>query len=130
MKHHRVWRAIGWLAAILAFVSVAYPTMVRPWQQRWGATREEIARRMAGDDDVKYPVEVITRAVTVGARPKQIWPWLLQMGNQRGGLYSYDWIDLMIGALQAPTVDHILPQFQDLRVGDVVPYAVGTPPCG
>jgi hypothetical protein len=127
MKHHRVWRAIGWLAAILAFVSVAYPLMVRPWQQRWGATREEIARRMAGDDDVKDPVEVTTRAVTLAARPEQIWPWLLQMGNQRGGLYSYDWIDLMIGALQAPSVDHVLPQFQDLRVGDVVPYAVGTP---
>jgi hypothetical protein len=127
MQPRRVRRAIWWSAAILVLSSVAYPLMVRPWHQRWGATQEESGRPMAGDDAVKRPTEVTTRAVTVAARPEHIWPWLMQLGNRRGGLYSYDWIDLLIGALQSPSVDDVLPQFQDLRVGDVVPYAVGTP---
>ena len=126
MKSRRLRRATWWSAAILALSSVVYPLAVRPWHQRWGATQEEVARRMAGDDDVKRPIEVTTRAVTVAARPEHIWPWLMQLGNRRGGLYSYDWIDLIIGPLQSASVDHVLPQFQDLRVGDVVPYADGT----
>jgi hypothetical protein len=48
------------------------------------------------------------------------------MGNNRGGLYSYDWIDLLIGALDQPSVDRVLPEFQDLQVGDVMPYAKGS----
>lgn len=113
--------------AILALAGVIYPLVVRPWLRRWGATGEEVVRQMPGDDMARHPVEMTTRAVTVWARPEYIWPWLVQIGNLRGGLYSYDWIDLMIGALQAPSVDRILPQFQDLRVGATVPYAVGTP---
>ena len=123
----RSWAVARWVAAILALAGVTYPFVVRPWHRRWGATDEEVVRQMPGDDIARHPVEATTRAVTVWARPEHIWPWLTQIGNLRGGLYSYDWIDLMIGALQAPSVGQILPQFQDLRVGDMVPYAVGTP---
>ena len=120
MKSRRLRRATWWSAAILALSSVVYPLAVRPWHQRWGATQEEVARRMAGDDDVKRPIEVTTRAVTVAARPEHIWPWLMQLGNRRGGLYSYDWIDLIIGPLQSASVDHVLPQFQDLQLAERV----------
>lgn len=116
-----------WGAAVVALAGAVYTVVVRPWHQRWGATGEEVVRPMPGDDIAQHPVEATTRAVTISARPEHIWPWLMQIGNRRGGLYSYDWIDLMLGALQAPSVDRILPQFQDLRLGDIVPYAVGTP---
>ena len=84
MKSRRLRRATWWSAAILALSSVVYPLAVRPWHQRWGATQEEVARRMAGDDDVKRPIEVTTRAVPVAARPEHIWPWLMQARKSKG----------------------------------------------
>jgi len=68
------------LAALAAFAAVTYLRFIRPWQLRWGATDEEVARAMSGDEVVKSPTFNATRGVTVQARPEEIWPWLLQMG--------------------------------------------------
>jgi hypothetical protein len=74
---------------------------------------------------VRDPHTVSTRAVSISARPEQIWPWLVQMGAGRGGLYSYDWLDRLFGYIDATSSDDILPQFQDLDVGDVIPLGSG-----
>lgn len=113
-------------AAALFGLAVAYPTVIAPWQRHLGATPEEIARSMPGDGLVAHPLEVTTRAVTVNTGPEHVWPWLVQMGNNRGGLYSYDWIDLLIGALERRSVDQVLPEFQNPQVGDTLPYARGS----
>jgi hypothetical protein len=96
-----------------------------PWH-RWGATREEATRPMPGDDEVKRPMQVTTRAVTINASASDIWPWLIQMGYRRGGMYSYDWIDRRLGILDAPSADRIIPELQHLEVGDIIP--MGKPP--
>jgi hypothetical protein len=70
-----------------------YLFWIRPWHLRWGATDAEVERAMPGDDELENPTHVATRAVTIRARPAEIWPWLVQMGYQRGGMYTYDWID-------------------------------------
>lgn len=88
---------------------------------RWGATDEEVARPMPGDDLVPDPVHVSTRAIAVRARPGEIWPWLAQMGKGRGGLYSIDALDRLFGILDAPSADRILPQWQDIHAGHVIP---------
>jgi hypothetical protein len=64
-------------------------------------------------------------AVTVDARPEHIWPWLVQIGYQRGGLYSYDWLDRLFGYLDRPSATRILPEFQHLAVGDHIPVGRG-----
>jgi hypothetical protein len=64
-------------------------------------------------------------AVTVDARPEHIWPWLVQIGYQRGGLYSYDWLDRLFGFLDRPSAIRILPEFQNLAVGDRIPMGQG-----
>src|SRR6187402_2887484 len=66
-----------------------------------------------------------TMAVIVNARPDDIWPWLVQMGYQRGGLYSYDWLDRLFGFLDRPSATRILPEFQHLAVGDTIPLGQG-----
>jgi hypothetical protein len=99
--------------------------MSGPWR-KWGATEEEAKRLMPGDDEVKQPIQFTTRAVTVKARAADIWPWLVQMGYQRGGMYSYDRIDRILGILDRPSADRIIPEFQHLKVGDVIP--MGKPP--
>jgi hypothetical protein len=67
------------------------------------------------------PDYTATLAITIDARPEEIWPWLAQMGYQRGGLYSYDWLDRLFGYLDAPSVERVLPRFQRLAAGDLIP---------
>ncbi len=123
----RLVSVIAALVGVGGVVLIAYPFVLRPWQQHWGATAEEQARPMAGDDVLPPPnLEVTTRAVTVNAPPEDIWPWLVQMGYRRGGLYSYDRLDIRFGALDRPSVNQVLPQYQNLKEGDLLPYAKGT----
>ncbi len=105
--------------------SAVYLLWIRPWHLRWGATDAEVERAMPGNDEIKNPMHVATRAVTIKARPDEIWPWLVQMGYRRGGMYSYDWIDRLLGILDRPSADRILPEFQHLEVGDVIPMGSG-----
>jgi hypothetical protein len=97
----------------------AYYLLVRRWHARWGATDEEVEREMPGDDLVEGARDVTT--------PADIWPWLLQMGYQRGGLYSNDWIDKVMGVLDEPSSWEILPEFQHLEAGDVIPIGGSGP---
>ena len=93
---------------------------IRRWFARWGATPDDRGRVMAGDAMIAHPMHSATHAVTVDAAPEDIWPWLVQMGSQRGGLYSYDWLDRLFGILDRPSADRILPEFQSLSVGDKI----------
>lgn len=110
---------IALLLVVLA-VGVLYWFPVRRWFGRWGATPDDLARAMAGDAAIINPTHSATHAVTVEARPTDVWPWLVQMGSQRGGLYSYDWLDRLFGILDRPSADRVVPEFQHLAVGDKV----------
>ncbi len=107
------------VAAFGAVLFAVYVRFIRPWQLRWGATDEEVARAMPGDDVVKHPTFNATRAVTIQARPERIWPWLVQIGIKRAGWYSYDWLD----NLGIPSADHIVPELQHIAVGDLIPMS-------
>ena len=87
----------------------------RRWHQRWGATDEEVAAWMPGDELVNSAAFTATRAITVGAPPREVWPWLVQVGLGRAGFYSYDLLD----NLGRPSTREILPEFQAPRVGDL-----------
>ncbi len=77
---------------------------------------------MPGDAQMPNPTKKDTGAVTVNAPPGDIWPWLVQMGTRRGGLYSYDWLDRLFGFLDRPSATRILPEFQHIAVGDKIPW--------
>jgi hypothetical protein len=97
--------------------SLAYPLFFRPWCLTWGARPDEVSRKLPGDELLTEPGIVSTRAVSVDAPAGSIWPWLVQMGPGRGGAYTYDWIENLFG-LGMHSADEILPEYQDLRVGD------------
>jgi hypothetical protein len=80
---------------------------------------------MPGDVYISSPSYSTTLAVTVDASPNHIWPWLLQMGYKRGGLYSYDWLDRLFGYLDGPSATDILPEYQGLKVGEEIPLGRG-----
>lgn len=113
---------LGGLAAAGAGGVVAYRFLFRPWHQRWGATDEEVARPMPGDEVIRDPTFSSTRAITLHATPEDIWPWLVQLGRGRGGFYSFDWLERLIG-LDITSSDRILPEFQHLAPGDGIPAA-------
>jgi len=113
-------------AALIAVVAmVLYWRFVRRWFRRWGASDADLLRTMRGDDFIRQPTYKATLAVTIGAAPEHIWPWLMQMGYRRGGLYSYDWLDRLFGYLDGPSEETVLPQFQSLRPGDEIPIGRG-----
>lgn len=95
------------------------------WFRMWGASDVELRREMTGDARIAQPTYSATLAVSIAAESADVWPWLVQIGYRRGGLYSYDWLDRLFGYLDAPSADRILPQFQQLREGDVIPIGRG-----
>jgi hypothetical protein len=107
------------VAMALGAATAVYLLYIRPWQLRWGATDEELERPMPGDEIVTDPTFNATRALTIEARPEEIWPWIVQIGMNRAGWYSYDLLD----NLGRPSARRILPQFQDPKIGDVIPMS-------
>ncbi len=118
-SHNGINALIGTAVAGTAAL-LAYKFVVQPWHLHWGATEEEINREMPGDSLIIEPDYISTRAVTIGASPEEIHPWLIQIGQGRGGVYSYDWIENALG-LDIHSVDEIVPELQDLKVGDTIP---------
>jgi hypothetical protein len=106
------------LAAGLMLVA-SYP-LWRNWCLNWGATPDEAASPLRGDELLPAAVLVTTRAITIDATPDRVWPWLVQMGSGRAGTYSYDWLENLFG-LDVHSAEVILPQFQDLKEGDEFP---------
>lgn len=126
MKILRKLGIVGsWLLIVLAVVFAVYLISIRPWHRTWGASKAESSRPLPGDGLVASPNYETTRAVTIKALPEMVWPWLVQMGNGRGGLYSYDWIDRALHILDGPSADRIRPEFQDLKPGMTIPIGNG-----
>jgi len=111
----------GLLTAVLAAgaSALAYSRWVKPWQERWGATDEEIALPLPGDGLVEEPALQVTRAITIHASREEVWPWIVQLGADRGGFYTYDPLENLLG-LDIHSADGIVEGWQGLEVGDVV----------
>lgn len=114
-------------AAAIAATLVAAP-LLRGRYNRWGASDEECRAVMPGDELVPEPRLTSTRAITIGAPPEAVWPWLVQIGQGRGGLYSYDALENLVG-LDIHSADDILPAHQRLAPGDVIRLGKPGSPC-
>jgi len=126
-KHTRAGALRGFgVAAALSAGLVAYPVFFRRRCLTWGARPDEVARKLPGDELLPGAGIVATRAITIDAPPAAIWPWLVQMGSGRGGVYTYDWIENLFG-LDMHSTRRVLPQYQDVKVGDEFPLGPGRP---
>ena len=106
-------RARGLGAVAAAAVPVVYSVWVRPRMLRWGATDDELADDYPGDEIIPEPTGGSTMATTLPAPPERVWRWLVQMGGDRGGWYSRDWLDND----GRPSADRIVPEWQHLEEG-------------
>lgn len=115
-------------AALGAAAAIAIVSRAR--LRNWGATAEEMARQLPGDELIPDADTASTRAITIDAPRSAVWRWLVQVGQDRGGWYSYDWLENAFG-LDIHSTDEIREEWQQLSVGDQVrvipPGALGLP---
>ena len=119
-KNHPFLRALYifilcWIC-LLSTLSILYSVWLRDWQMNWGADDQEITRYMVGDEFLIDPEFNTTRVVEIKAPPGEVWPWIVQMGMGRGGFYNFDMLD----NLGKPSADRIIPEYQNLKVGDLI----------
>src|SRR5215211_7673337 len=105
-----------------ALLPWVYLLLVRPWHLSWSVTEEEARGPLPYDHLVPRPVAQITHAITIHAPAEEVWKWLVQLGQGRGGMYSYDWLE-NLADLDMHSTEEIVPELQDLEVGDLVRLA-------
>jgi hypothetical protein len=109
-------------AAAAAGGAFLYSKFLRQPFLTWGATAEEAAARLPGDELLEEADGVATRAITIDAPRSAVWPWIAQMGpSPRGGAYTHDWIENLLG-LNMHSTDRVLPEYQHPQIGDGFGY--------
>jgi hypothetical protein len=109
------------LGAIGIGANILLSPLTRPWYARWGSTPAEQRRALPGDDLVPSPRLVSTRAIGINAPASVVWLWLAQMGQGRGGLYSYQKLE-NLARCDMHNADRIHPEWQKLTIGDRVRF--------
>jgi hypothetical protein len=112
LRRHRPGRRLLRFAVVLA-VSAMYAMVIRPRMLTWGATKDETTGACPGDELVPVPDGGATMATTLPAPPEKVWPWLVQMGGERAGWYSWDWVDND----RERSADRVVPEWQNLQIG-------------
>jgi hypothetical protein len=111
------------VTALPILLAAVYLLAIRPAQLRWGSTAGEAARSMPGDSLVVSPSFCATRAITIRAKPEDIWPWLLQMGYNRAGFYGYDPIENIGSKRGIRSAASVIPELQHPQTGDPLPIS-------
>jgi hypothetical protein len=111
-------RGFGLLALVgtLGLIVAVFFLAVRPWYLRWGSTDQELQQALPGDEIIPNATGQETRAITIRAPAPAVWPWLAQLGQDRGGFYSYDLLENLVGC-EMPTADVLRPEKQTWRIG-------------
>jgi len=107
------------LLAVVAVALGAYLFLVRPWCMRWGASDSEVRQTWPGDQLSPAPAYVATRAVTIRAPADLVWRWVVQIGQNQAGFYSYTWLENLFGA-DIHNSDKIVEEWQIRNAGDTV----------
>jgi hypothetical protein len=113
--------ALGVLA-VLVVAGLAYHLGLRNWCLRWGTTPTEARATLPGDDLFPVFTGEATHAITIHASPEQVWPWLMQIGQDRSGFYSYTFLENSIGA-DMPKVERLVPDWKPRAIGETVWFA-------
>ena len=121
---------VGVPVVLTSIWGVSFAAGLGDWMGNWGSTGIERSIRLPGDEVLPDAANMGTKAVSIKATPEEIWPWIAQMGVGRAGMYSYDWIDRIIGsgdAVDGHSATVIHPELQERKVGDLMVFH---PPSG
>jgi azurin len=118
-SYRRIWHVA---AATLGFVLVSYVGVAAfsyPWHRSWGSTAAELKMPLPGDAEPRDPALEVQHAITIDAPAEDVWVWLVQLGQDRAGFYSYDWVERALG-LGIRNVREVRPEWQTLQAGDLI----------
>jgi hypothetical protein len=107
---------------VIVVLLFAYVFAARPWHQQWGASHLDRVSKLPGDDLSPRAPSFVTHAINIHAPPESVWPWLVQIGQDRGGFYSYSFLENLIG-LGIHNTRRIVPEWQNRAEGDTVWFA-------
>lgn len=116
---HRRWHIVGDVAGLAFFAWVAAAATLWPLARTWGAVPHEWVYTLPGDDADRKPQYELLHGVTINAPPEKVWPWLVQIGQDRAGFYSYDRLERLAGA-EIRNVPQLRPEWQRRDAGDRV----------
>jgi len=114
-------RKLFWSAAWLAGALTGYLFYIRPRHLRWGASRKETTEHLPGDELIPDADSSVTHAITILAPPKDVWVWIAQLGQDKGGFYSYTMLENVVGC-EMRNADEVHPEWQGLHEGDVIKF--------
>jgi hypothetical protein len=120
-------KAAVFVAGALVAAGLAYAALLRPWHLCWGASEEETSEALPGDELTPNVKGQATHAVTIHAPADEVWKWIIQIGQDKGGFYSYAWLENLVGCHMV-NAEHIVPEYQHLQVGDQVWLHPKAPP--
>ncbi|MCB0010651.1 MAG: hypothetical protein KDE34_02090 [Anaerolineales bacterium] len=112
------------LGALAIVGTVIGSPLLRPWYSHWGYADDTPGQALPGDQFVPRPNLQNNRSILIRATPEEVWPWLLQIGQGRGGLYSYVRLENLVGC-NMKNAAQVLPELQALAVGDQIRLAEG-----
>jgi hypothetical protein len=116
------------LGAVQVGGTLLLSPFLRSWYNHWGTASEEVNQPLPGDELIPEPMLGYTRAITIKAPAVRVWPWLAQIGQGRGGLYSYDGPENLAGC-KIHSVDRIIPELQDPQAGELIRLGPQGYPC-
>ncbi len=123
---------MSWFESLVGALQVGFVLLFSPflraWYNRWGASEVDLRQAMPGDDLAPQPQSGYTHAIVIRAPVGRVWPWLVQIGQGRGGFYSYEKLENLAGC-DIRNTHSILPEHQNLQVGDVIRLGPRGYPC-
>lgn len=114
---------VGKLLGVVVLV-VILAVLLSPWMDRWGSTPAERMQEMPGDRFLTSPARTTNRGITVNAPVEKVYPWILQLGADKSGMYSYTWLENLVNCKMAKD-ETIHPEWQNLTEGDLMKMCAG-----
>jgi hypothetical protein len=118
-KGEDIMRPTLFLFGLVGIAAAVAMRKMRRWALSWGACREELVRVWPGDELSPNATEIATRAISIDAPSALVWSWLVQIGQDRAGFYSYRWLENLFRCAM-PRVERIVPEWQQRTLGDTV----------
>ena len=113
------------LEGMLIMIACYLTIFLKPLRDKWGMAKDQLIKKFPGDDIVAEPKSQFTHGIEINAPAEFVWPWVAQMGKDRGGFYSYELLENILG-LEIYNTDSILDEFQHPRTGDLIPFGPKT----
>ncbi|MHB8135949.1 MAG: hypothetical protein ACYDH1_17200 [Anaerolineaceae bacterium] len=119
----KLFKGIGIVIGIIVLL-ILTAILLTPWMDKKGTTAEERQMLLPGDELLSHPLRSVNRGITIQATPAKIYAWIIQTGADKSGMYSYTWLENLVGCKMAK-VEQIKPEWQQLQTGDLMKMCAG-----